>query len=109
MLPPLPIISLSNPPNAIVRVPGSKSMTNRALILACHGCRAPNGVRVVNALDCEDTRVMVDSLTRLGFQIETAWDKPRPWLNVCLPEGQDYFPNERARLRSPTPERRCAF
>ena len=73
-------------------------MTNRAMILACHGSRAPSGVRVINALDCEDTRIMAESLRRLGFQIETAWDEPRPWLKVRLAEGQPFFPTEQAHL-----------
>ncbi len=73
-------------------------MTNRALVLACHGCRTPSGVRVINALDCEDTRVMAESLQRLGFEIETAWDQPRPWVKVHLPEDQRFFPKKEAHL-----------
>ena len=46
------------PPKASVRVPGSKSLTNRALIVAAlaHG---PS--RLTGALDSDDTRVMVDA------------------------------------------------
>lgn len=98
MVPLLPITPLSQAPHAVARVPGSKSMTNRALILACHGSKRASGVRVVNALDCEDTRVMADSLARLGFQIDAAWDDARPCLTVRLPSGQEFFPNKRGQL-----------
>ena len=51
------------PPQARVRVPGSKSLTNRALIVAA---LADGASTLTGALDSEDTRVMVDSLGRLG-------------------------------------------
>ena len=94
----LPIIPLQKPPHATVHVPGSKSMTTRAMILACHACRSPRGVRLTGALDCEDTRVMVDSLKRLGFHVETGWQCPEPWINIRLADGQDFFPNDQAQL-----------
>ena len=55
------------PPRAVVRVPGSKSLTNRALIVAAMA----DGPSVLTcALDSEDTRVMVESLRRLGIAVE---------------------------------------
>jgi 3-phosphoshikimate 1-carboxyvinyltransferase len=64
---------LAAPPTATIRPPGSKSITNRALVLSAlssvtrpqvlHGCLAS-----------EDTEVMIDSLRRLGYQVETAGD-----------------------------------
>ncbi len=55
------------PPTASVRVPGSKSLTNRALIVAAlaRGSSALSG-----ALDSEDTRVMIDALKELGVVVE---------------------------------------
>jgi 3-phosphoshikimate 1-carboxyvinyltransferase len=53
--------------DARVRVPGSKSLTNRALIVAA---LAQGSSTLTGALDCEDTRVMVDSLRKLGFVVE---------------------------------------
>jgi len=50
-----------------VRVPGSKSITNRALIVAA---LAQGESLLTGALDSEDTRVMVDSLQRLGIGVE---------------------------------------
>jgi 3-phosphoshikimate 1-carboxyvinyltransferase len=58
---------LARPPAARVRVPGSKSLTNRALIVAA---LADGSSTLEGALDSEDTRVMVDSLRRLGFPVE---------------------------------------
>ncbi|MFO0907929.1 MAG: hypothetical protein U0794_06125 [Isosphaeraceae bacterium] len=44
-------------------MPGSKSLTNRALIVAA---LAEGSSRLTGTLDSDDTRVMVDSLQRLG-------------------------------------------
>ncbi len=52
---------------ARVRVPGSKSLTNRALIVAA---LADGASTLSGALDSDDTRVMVDSLGRLGIGVE---------------------------------------
>src|SRR6516165_6369477 len=54
------------PPRTSVRVPGSKSLTNRALIVAA---LAEGASTLTGALDSEDTRVMVDSLQRLGIGV----------------------------------------
>jgi 3-phosphoshikimate 1-carboxyvinyltransferase len=55
------------PPNgARVRVPGSKSLTNRALIVAA---LAEGPSRLTGALDSDDTRVMVESLRTLGIDV----------------------------------------
>jgi 3-phosphoshikimate 1-carboxyvinyltransferase len=52
-----------------VRVPGSKSISNRALLLA--GFAA--GTTVIDGvLDSDDTRVMIDALVQLGCAIEAA-------------------------------------
>jgi 3-phosphoshikimate 1-carboxyvinyltransferase len=55
------------PGNVRVRVPGSKSLTNRALIVAA---LADGPSTLTGALDSDDTRVMVDSLKRLGIEVE---------------------------------------
>ena len=49
-----------------LRPPGSKSITNRALILAA---LAEGTSDLTGVLDSQDTRVMIDSLHRLGVQI----------------------------------------
>jgi 3-phosphoshikimate 1-carboxyvinyltransferase len=61
------VTTLAEPPRARVRVPGSKSLTNRALIVAA---LARGRSTLTGALDSEDTRVMVESLRRLGIAVE---------------------------------------
>src|SRR5262245_15888473 len=68
----LAIIPLTRPPSATVTVPGSKSITNRALVLAALGSR-DRECTLLGALRSEDTEVMLDCLTRLGFRVEPNW------------------------------------
>ncbi len=68
----LSITPLARPVNATVTVPGSKSITNRALVLAA--LTSP-GLTIHNALRSEDTEVMVDCLQRLGFAVTTDWSR----------------------------------
>src|SRR5215470_13588 len=55
------------PVRALVRLPGSKSMTNRALVLAALSDRA---TLINGPLVARDTRLMADALRALGCQIE---------------------------------------
>lgn len=65
------IVPPDAPVQARVSVPGSKSITNRALILAALG----RGTVVLSgALWSEDTQVMADALARLGFDIRIEAD-----------------------------------
>jgi 3-phosphoshikimate 1-carboxyvinyltransferase len=57
---------LLSPIDHTVTVPGSKSITNRALILAA---LAEGESTLKGVLTSEDTHVMQDSLQRLGFQV----------------------------------------
>ena len=50
-----------------VRVPGSKSLTNRALIVAA---LAEGNSTLTGALDSEDTQVMVEALGKLGIKVD---------------------------------------
>ena len=62
------------PPGAVrgsLRVPGSKSLTNRALITAA----LASGVSELRgALIAEDSEVLIRALTQLGVRIESAHD-----------------------------------
>lgn len=62
---------IQSPARAAVRIPGSKSITNRALILAALGSRE---ITLTGALWSEDTQAMLDSLQRLGFQLSVSQD-----------------------------------
>ncbi len=68
----LEIAPLSRPPSATVRVPGSKSITNRALVLAALHSAATECV-LTGALESEDTEVMVRGLQQLGYSVEADW------------------------------------
>jgi len=63
----LPIQPFTRPARGDVTLPGSKSLTNRALMLAAL-CHKP--VLLTGALFSEDTRLMVEALHKLGFTIE---------------------------------------
>jgi 3-phosphoshikimate 1-carboxyvinyltransferase len=82
---------LDVPPIATVRVPGSKSITNRALVLAAMSSigfsRTLHG-----ALRSEDTEVMVIGLRKLGYQIETDW----PTIRVKQHDSARWVPAQAA-------------
>lgn len=65
------IVPLDKPVRAEITVPGSKSITNRALILAA---LANGTVTLEGALWSEDTQVMVEALHKLGFEIQVQPD-----------------------------------
>lgn len=57
-----------------VGVPGSKSETNRAFVLAA---LADGPSTILGALDSRDSRLMIDGLRRLGVEIQEAGDAVR--------------------------------
>ncbi|MGA2787795.1 MAG: 3-phosphoshikimate 1-carboxyvinyltransferase [Verrucomicrobiota bacterium] len=65
------IVPLDKPVRAEITVPGSKSITNRALILAA---LADGEVTLQGALWSEDTQIMVECLQDLGFMVNVAPD-----------------------------------
>lgn len=69
------IVPPEAPVSACVTVPGSKSITNRALILAALG----EGETILDgALWSEDTQVMVESLRELGIMVNVDPDPDEP-------------------------------
>lgn len=66
--PTLPIQPFTKPVRGSVTLPGSKSVTNRALILAALGKKT---VMLHGALFSRDTHLMVAALRALGFEIAT--------------------------------------
>lgn len=65
---PLTIPQLSGPPRLVWRVPGSKSITNRALVLAA---LADGESRLEGVLESDDTRYMREALEALGIDIRS--------------------------------------
>jgi len=74
---PLEIRPIPGPLRATVSVPGSKSLTNRALVIAA----LADGESILRGvLDSDDTRHMVAALERLGFAID--WDRGAATLRI---------------------------
>src|SRR2546423_12829257 len=74
------IVPLDKPVRAEITVPGSKSITNRALILAA---LAQKETVLQGALWSEDTQIMVESLRKLGFELEVQAD-PKEFCNRTI-------------------------
>ncbi|MDA7873522.1 3-phosphoshikimate 1-carboxyvinyltransferase, partial [Rhodopirellula sp.] len=55
------------PVEGVIRPPGSKSLTNRALICAAF---ATGRSTLTGALQSEDTKVMIDALRSIGIRID---------------------------------------
>jgi 3-phosphoshikimate 1-carboxyvinyltransferase len=69
------IVPLDNNAAAEITVPGSKSITNRALVMAT---LSTSQIVLRGALWSEDTQVMTDALRQLGFEITVAPDDHEP-------------------------------
>ncbi len=67
-------IQPSGPVRGTIRPPGSKSITNRALVC---GALAHGVSQLEGTLVSEDTQVMIDSLERLGFELSVQEDGRR--------------------------------
>ncbi len=91
-LPPqLPIIPFTRPVRGSVTLPGSKSITNRALILAALGTGT---VTLKGALFSRDSRIMIAALQALGFKVE--YDEKAFTIQI---EGRGgVIPNREARI-----------
>lgn len=86
---PLPAViaidPLIGPVRAQITVPGSKSITNRALVLAA---LAAGETELRGALGSEDTQVMVECLQELGFMVNVAADPAEPGNRAITVYGQ---------------------
>jgi 3-phosphoshikimate 1-carboxyvinyltransferase len=87
----LPIQPFTRPMRGEVALPGSKSLTNRALPLAAL-CDQP--VTLTGALFSEDTHLMSEALRTLGFAVDE--DASNKTIRVAGRDGE--FPVERADL-----------
>jgi len=59
---------LKNPVTKTIEIPGSKSYTNRALLMAA---LTKNSVTIKNPLFSNDTIAMIDCLKKLGIKVKT--------------------------------------
>ncbi len=79
------IVPLEKPVRAEITVPGSKSITNRALILAA---LADGEVTLTGALWSEDTQVMVEALKVLDFEVKVEADEAEFCNRTITVKGQ---------------------
>lgn len=79
-----------------VCLPGSKSLTNRALLIAG---LASGHSRLTNVLACDDSLYMIDALRSLGVEVredpEAPLDSPTPVVRVRRSDGGGAFPVKR--------------
>jgi len=73
-------ITPTGPLDATIRPPGSKSITNRALICAA---LAAGRSTLSGCLDSEDTRVMLAALSLLGLNVEVSGDRKTVSVDGC--------------------------
>jgi len=73
-----------------VKMPGSKSISNRVLLLAA---LADGDTRVEDLLDSDDTQVMLEALARLGVSVERG-----PGLSALVHGAKGRFPAKSAEL-----------
>ena len=81
----LEVMPLERAPDATIRVPGSKSVTNRALIIAA---LADGNSRIVNPLFSDDSFWLMDALVRLGIDVHA--DGERGEVYVSGQSGEIY-------------------
>lgn len=93
-IPPRPFVEVKpveRPIDATVKIPGSKSITNRALLIAG---LAEGKSELTGALHSDDTAYMADSLNKLGIPVETDLEGER----FVVQGGGGSFPAKRADL-----------
>jgi 3-phosphoshikimate 1-carboxyvinyltransferase len=77
----LPIPPVDRPLIGQVCVPGSKSITNRALVLAAL-CSRSRPVQLSGCLRSEDTEVMIAALGKLGCEVHPEWNATVPTVSI---------------------------
>lgn len=73
-----------------IRLPGSKSISNRTLLLAA---LSKGSTEICDLLESDDVERMLDSLGRLGVDVEAHQER-----NACTVRGNGDFPVKRADL-----------
>jgi 3-phosphoshikimate 1-carboxyvinyltransferase len=79
----LEVTPLERPPDATIRVPGSKSVTNRALIIAA---LAEGHSRILNPLFSDDSFWLMNALVRLGIDVSAGGERGE--VHVCGQSGE---------------------
>ena len=83
----LEIGALEKPVTATIEIPGSKSYTNRALVMAA---LTKGPVTLYNPLYSEDTEAMIACLRTLGLRIETSPDRIIVYDDISIIQNKSY-------------------
>ncbi len=81
------IIKLIRPVTATIEIPGSKSYTNRALVMAA---LTKGPVTLLNPLYSDDTEAMIACLRTLGLRIETLPDQLIVYDDISIIQNKSY-------------------
>src|SRR5262245_31116098 len=87
----LEILPLERPPKVTIQVPGSKSIANRALVLAALS-DPERGSELRGVPRGEDVEIVVNALRDLGFEVRADWEAGV----VCVRRGVSASPIPRA-------------
>jgi 3-phosphoshikimate 1-carboxyvinyltransferase len=74
------ILPFTKPCTGSVVVPGSKSISNRALLLSCF---SQNQVTLHGVLKSQDVELMIEALKKVGVKLEVNWDTNVLKVNGC--------------------------
>lgn len=81
------VAALEKPVTATIEIPGSKSYTNRALVMAA---LTKGPVTLYHPLYSEDTEAMIACLRTLGIQIETLPDRAIVYDDISIIQNRSY-------------------
>lgn len=81
------ITPLTKPVTTEIEIPGSKSLTNRALILAA---QTKEEVKILNPLIADDTKSMIECLQTLGIEIKFSEDSIYVFGDITKVEDKEY-------------------
>lgn len=81
MMTEIEIKPFQTPCNGSVRVPGSKSISNRALLLSCFNRSTTTHLRGI--LKSEDVEIMINALRSLGINITEDWSQNYLQVEAC--------------------------
>ena len=77
----LDVIPFQKPCTGVIELPGSKSISNRALLLSCFNKSAVT--TLFNILKSEDVEIMIAALKSLGVNIKTNWAEKTLSIEGC--------------------------
>jgi len=74
------ILPFTRPCNGSVVIPGSKSISNRALLLSCF---SKNQVTLRGVLKSQDVNLMIEALKKVGVDLDVNWNTQELKVQGC--------------------------